>query len=78
MVQGLEPEAPFAADAYDLDYALPRSLDQAMRELDACEPLKDVFGHSFVAAYRAIKEREYETFFQVISSWEREYLLLNV
>lgn len=78
MEQGLEPEAPFAADAYDLDYALPRSLDQAMRELEACELLKDVFGHRFVAAYRAIKEREYETFFQVISSWEREYLLLNV
>ncbi len=78
MVEELEPEAPFDADAYDLDYALPRSLDQAMLQLDGCEPLKDVFGHRFVAAYRAIKEREYETFFQVISSWEREYLLLHV
>jgi glutamine synthetase len=25
-----------------------------------------------------VKENEYETFLQVISSWEREHLLLNV
>jgi len=25
-----------------------------------------------------IKRKEYETFFRVISSWEREFLLLNV
>ena len=32
----------------------------------------------FVIAYAAVKENEYETFLQVISSWEREHLLLNV
>ena len=32
----------------------------------------------FIQVYAAIKELEYETFFQVISSWEREHLLLNV
>jgi glutamine synthetase len=25
-----------------------------------------------------VKRKEYETFFRVISSWEREFLLLNV
>ena len=29
-------------------------------------------------AYDAVKRKEYETFFRVISSWEREFLLLNV
>jgi len=38
----------------------------------------DVFGERFVTVYKAIKEREYETFFRVISPWEREFLLLNV
>ncbi len=35
-------------------------------------------GERFVLAYSAVKENEYETFLQVISSWEREHLLLNV
>ena len=33
---------------------------------------------SFVATYAAIKRAEFETFMEVISPWEREYLLLNV
>ena len=35
-------------------------------------------GRRFVTTYRAIKQAEFETFMQVISPWEREYLLLNV
>ena len=38
----------------------------------------DLFGDRFVLAFTAVKEAEYETFSQVISSWEREHLLLNV
>ena len=41
-------------------------------------PLIDILGERFVIAYAAVKENEYETFLQVISSWEREHLLLNV
>ena len=78
MVQNLKPEKPFKGDAYDLDYALPRALDQSIALLNDCEPLIEVLGETFVNAYRAIKEREYETYFEVISSWEREFLLLNV
>ena len=32
----------------------------------------------FVATYAAIKRAEFETFMEVISPWEREFLLLNV
>ena len=32
----------------------------------------------FVNAYTIVKQAEYEVFLQVISSWEREHLLLNV
>ena len=35
-------------------------------------------GERFVLAYTAVKESEYDTFLRVISSWEREHLLLNV
>jgi len=37
-----------------------------------------VLGPSFVRAYKAVKSHEFEAFNKVISSWEREYLLLNV
>ena len=40
--------------------------------------LKEMLGTRFVQAWHAVKESEYDTFLQVISSWEREHLLLNV
>ena len=41
-------------------------------------PLVDLLGDPFVSAFTIVKEAEYEVFLQVISSWEREHLLLNV
>ena len=40
--------------------------------------LTEVLGKPFVKAYVAVKREEFEAFNKVISSWEREYLLLNV
>ena len=41
-------------------------------------PLIDVPGERFVRAWSAVKECELRAFLQVISSWEREFLLRNV
>ena len=49
-----------------------------MALFEDCDELVEIFGKSFVSTYRAIKQAEFETFMQVISPWEREYLLLNV
>ena len=62
----------------ELAIALPRTLAEALRLLRESKPLVDLFGDRFVLAYTAVKEAEYETFAQVISSWEREHLLLNI
>jgi len=78
MVEGLEPSEPLQRSAYDLPFELPRNLEEALGLLRGCEPLIETLGWRFVKAYSAVKEREYETFLRVISSWEREYLLLNV
>ncbi len=78
MVQQLEPTEPLRTSAYDHPYELPRGLEEGLRLLTSCEALVDVLGKRFVTAYNAVKECEYETFLHVISSWEREYLLLNV
>ncbi len=78
MVEALKPSEPISGSAYDLAIALPRTLAEALRLLRESKPLVDLFGDRFVLAFTAVKEAEYETFAQVISSWEREHLLLNV
>lgn len=78
MIEGLQPSEPISGSAHELPFALPRSLDEAIRKLRESEPLIRVLGEPFVAAYTIVKEAEYEVFLQVISSWEREHLLLNV
>lgn len=74
----LKPGEPVKGSAYTLDYDLPRGILEAVAELVECEPLTRVLGESFVGTYSAVKRAEHETFMQVISPWEREYLLLNV
>jgi glutamine synthetase len=78
LTEGLTPEEPIEGSAYSLDFGLPRGLLEAVAMFEECEELTDIFGKSFVATYRAIKQAEFETFMRVISPWEREYLLLNV
>lgn len=78
MKEQLQPTEPLAGSAQELGYGLPRSLEQSLDLLSACTPLHDLIGGRFVEAYIAVKRKEYQTFFRVISSWEREFLLLNV
>ncbi len=78
MVNALEPTEALQVSGYDHPYGLPRSLEEGLRHLKECAPLQELLGERFVRAYTAVKEKEYETFLRVISSWEREYLLLNV
>jgi glutamine synthetase len=45
---------------------------------NASKPLKTVLGETFIDAVTLVKDRELLAYQQVISSWEREHLLLNV
>jgi len=78
MIEHLQPSEPITSSAHDLPFSLPRSLDSALRRLRESEALIQLLGEPFVAAYTIVKEAEGEVFMQVISSWEREHLLLNV
>jgi len=78
MVEGLTPTDPITGSAYKLEQALARDLFTALDLMEASEPLRQVFGPEFLELYCAIKRVEHETYFQVISPWEREHLLLNV
>ena len=74
----LVPREPLKNSAYDMPFNLPRNLEEALQLLGSCEPIIELFGERFVAVYTDVKQLEFDTFSQVISSWEREHLLLNV
>ncbi len=78
MMQGLEPKPAFEGNAYKLPFGLPRNLDDSLALLEQTPELRELLGERFINAYLAVKRHEHDTFFQVISSWERQHLLLNV
>jgi glutamine synthetase len=74
----IEPTPECKGDAYLGDYALPRSLGEALALLKDETDLHEVLGREFITVYTEVKETEYEEFMKVISPWEREHLLLHV
>ncbi len=78
MIEERQPTAAIEGSAYKMPYGLPLSLAESLRLLGECPPLTSMLGERFVHAWNAVKECELHTFSQVISSWEREFLLRNV
>lgn len=76
-LQPTKPTSDLAAEEGDM-VELARSLEEGLRLLESCPELCEIMGEKFVEAYIGVKRAEFETFHQVISSWEREFLLLNV
>ena len=78
MKKKIKPSEPHPGDAFLEPITVARNLQTALGLLEECEDLKNAMGNRFVRAYCAVKREEFEAFNKVISSWEREYLLLNV
>jgi len=78
MVYGLVPTDPTAETANEGDIDLPRGLLEAVSLFEEEHAFDGILGREFMANYAGVKRGEFETFMQVISPWEREYLLLNV
>lgn len=78
MTQRLKPSEPIEGSAYRYAHTLPLHLDDALYKLTHSKALKQVFGERFIDAFHGVKEEEMEQYRRVISSWEREFLLLNV
>ncbi len=78
MTQKLQPTDPVTGSAYRLAFSLPRHQFDALNKLRQSKPLRELFGERFVDALEQVKYGEYDAYQQVISSWEREFLLLNV
>ncbi|MEO3386451.1 glutamine synthetase family protein [Mesorhizobium sp. CAU 1741] len=71
-------DAPAGTTVNEDEIDLPRGLLEAVELFESDDALREVLGSDFVSTYAAIKKAEFETFMEVISPWEREYLLLNV
>ena len=78
MVDGIEPTAKAGGNAYDYERTLPRTLEVALERFNACDRVRELLGDYFFRAFTAIKSSELEAFQGVISSWERDHLLLKV
>jgi glutamine synthetase len=78
MIERIKPSDPVEGSAYRYAHTLPINLEEALDKLNYTKPLKQVLGEKFVEAYQDVKFEEMQHFRRVISSWEREYLLLNV
>ena len=78
MELGLSPTEPHQGTANEDEVEVARSLEEGLRNLLSTPALVDMFGDVFLRAYTAVKLDEFEEFNRVISSWEREHLLLNV
>lgn len=78
MKNQIEPSAAYQGNAYEEELALPRTLEEALRGLQEDRDIFELFGDKFIQLYTSIKLVEFEEFNHVISSWEREHLLLNV
>jgi len=78
MTERLKPRPPVEGSAYRLAHTLPRTLFDALHRFNASRSVKKVLGEKFVDAVTLVKETELDAYQLVISSWEREHLLLNV
>ncbi len=74
----IDPEPVVAIDAHTLPFGLPLHHHEALEMLSDSKPLRGVLGSRFVDAFIEVKRLEWQLYNRVISSWEREYLLLNV
>ncbi len=57
---------------------LPRNVEEAVSLFENDDQINEVFNQKFVRTIAAIRRVENQAYLKVISSWEREYLLLNV
>ena len=78
LTRRIEPLPMVEGNAYTYERTLPRNLDVALDRMTDCAAVKDILGAEFVDSFLRIKLKELNAFQEVISSWERDHLLLKV
>ena len=75
---GIEPGAMVEGNAYRQARTLPHNLGEGLNRLVECRQVIEILGEDFVHAFHRIKADELDAYEGVISSWERDHLLLKV
>ena len=78
MLEEIEPTEAVKGSAYKKGRDLPSHMFDALKKFKSCKPLQELLGEQFIRTLVGIKETEFKAYNAVISSWERENLLLNV
>jgi glutamine synthetase len=73
----IEPLPLITRNAYNEARTLPHNLDAALKQMIECQPVIDLLGAEFIKAFHEIKLNELAAYDEVISSWERDHLLLK-
>ena len=75
----LKPTVEMKKSVFGKDKSmLPRNVEEAVSLFENDDQINEVFNQKFVRTIAAIRRVENQAYLKVISSWEREYLLLNV
>jgi glutamine synthetase len=78
MKLGLSASEPLLGAGDEETVKVARTLEEGLRDLLKTPEIVEIFGELFLQAYSAVKLTEFEEFNRIVSSWEREHLLLNV
>ncbi|RUX14391.1 glutamine synthetase, partial [Mesorhizobium sp. M7A.F.Ca.CA.002.14.1.2] len=70
------PEA--SGNAYKIKSTLPKTMEEALDRFEACGPVRELLGEDFFQTYLRVKSVELDLFQGVVTSWERDHLLLKV
>ena len=75
----LKPTVEMKKSVFGKDKSmLPKNVEEAISLFENDDQINEVFNQKFVRTIAAIRRVENQAYLKVISSWEREYLLLNV
>ena len=62
----------------DKKSSLPKNIEEGISMFESDKDIAEIFNQKFIRTIAAIRRVEYQAYLKVISSWEREFLLLNV
>ncbi|ABV35671.1 Glutamate--putrescine ligase [Shewanella sediminis HAW-EB3] len=80
MVEDVKPSTPVQGRANESrqSISLPLTLEEALGVMSESVACREYLGEAFTMGYIAVKQADLASYKRVISSWEREYLLLTV
>jgi glutamine synthetase len=78
MIDRMVPPKPIEGSAYNRARTLPRTLEAALDRFSSCKKVRNLLGDEFFELFYAVKDHELFNYQSVVSSWEREHLLLRV